>query len=114
MVQVSDNEVEEPVTPSPELREYRIQIPPLNKSLIDKKSRTRQLFNFLKARPSMEWFKKLRFCNSLFFFVFFLFLVDRIAFPILGHKSLDRNSIISSIFCETFLIEIVMNFASRV
>jgi hypothetical protein len=70
MIQVSDNKVEETVSPPPELREYHIQIPSLNESLIDKKSRARRVLDFLRASPSMEWFKKLRFCNSLFFLHF--------------------------------------------
>ncbi|KAJ3684129.1 hypothetical protein LUZ61_013293 [Rhynchospora tenuis] len=52
-------------TPPPELREYRIQIPSLKERLIEKKSRTRRLLDFLKASPSMEWFKKLRFRSPL-------------------------------------------------
>ncbi|KAF3327415.1 hypothetical protein FCM35_KLT07533 [Carex littledalei] len=65
MVQPGDNKGEETPTPPPELREYRIQIPSLNERLIERESRRTRLLDFLRASPSMEWFKKLRFSSPL-------------------------------------------------
>lgn len=45
----------------PKLREYRIRVPSFNARLLDKGPRRRRLLDFLKARPSIDWLRNLKF-----------------------------------------------------
>ncbi|OAY71383.1 hypothetical protein ACMD2_26779 [Ananas comosus] len=49
----------------PKLREYRVRIPTLQERLIGESARERRLLDFLKASPSMDWFKRLKFRSPL-------------------------------------------------
>ncbi|XP_072975748.1 uncharacterized protein [Typha angustifolia] len=50
---------------APILREYSIRVPSLQEKLLCAESRPRRLLDFLKANPSMEWFKKFKFPSPL-------------------------------------------------
>ncbi|OAY78050.1 hypothetical protein ACMD2_17790, partial [Ananas comosus] len=50
---------------TPKLREYRVRIPTLQERLIGESARERRLLDFLKASPSMDWFKRLKFRSPL-------------------------------------------------
>ncbi|XP_008799873.2 uncharacterized protein LOC103714414 [Phoenix dactylifera] len=52
----------------PKLREYRIRIPSLDAGPLDEGTRSRRLLDFLKARPSVEWFKNLKFYSPFAIF----------------------------------------------
>ncbi|XP_010922666.1 uncharacterized protein [Elaeis guineensis] len=52
----------------PKLREYHIRIPSLRARLLHKGTHRRRLLDFLKARPSVEWFKNLKFYSPFAIF----------------------------------------------
>ncbi|KAG1338096.1 hypothetical protein COCNU_04G004020 [Cocos nucifera] len=52
----------------PKLREYRIRIPSVDARQLDEGTHRRRLLDFLKARPSIEWLKNLKFYSPFAIF----------------------------------------------
>ncbi|XP_039146077.1 uncharacterized protein LOC120283450 [Dioscorea cayenensis subsp. rotundata] len=50
------------------LRDYRIRIPSINMRLLEQRTRKKRLLDFLKARPSVDWFRNFRISSPLAIF----------------------------------------------